>query len=505
MPAVAAIKTELLIEVKYSSAKAALMKLKIGIAIILFMFAAGGQVKALPAAPTATAGEEAQLQESRAQLHVQLGKSFLIASQQELQRVSVTDPAIASTVIVSPTQILVHGLKAGSGTLILWDSQERPQVFDLTVDFDISSLRETIRAMFPGETLQIAQSGGSLLLTGNVSSKTVSDRAAAVAATVSPAVVNMVQTTEARQTVLLQVKFAEVDRAAIQQLGLNLFSTGATNTIGLTSTQQFGESTANVGAVPATTRGGVTVQSPSVAAGGIGRTLQDTPAAFGFSDLLNVFLFRPDLNLGAQIKALEQKNLLQVLAEPNVLAVNGSEASFLAGGEFPFPVLQGGSVANAVTIQFKEFGVRLNFLPQVLPDGVIRLKVAPEVSSLDFANGLTVSGFTVPSLSSRKATTQVELRDGQSFAIAGLIDNRLTEIASKIPVLGDVPFLGNFFRSRAQNKTKTELLVMVTPRLVPGVPPELLPTTPEFPKPFLDPQKFDDKSGGAPSHGGTGR
>src|SRR6266566_4960157 len=456
------------------------MKSKIGIAIILCIFAAGSQMKALPLAPTAApAGEDTPFQPGPGQLHVQLGKSFLINSQQDLQRVSITDSTIASTVIVSPTQILVHGLKAGSGTLILWDSQDRPQVFDLTVDLDISSLRETIRTMFPGETLQVAQSGGSLVLTGNASSKTVSERAAAVAATLSPAVVNMVQTTDARQAVLLQVKFAEVDRAAIQQLGLNVFSTGATNTIGAVSTQQFGPLS------PANARGG------------------SSGATVGISDLLNVFLFRPDLNLGATIRALQQKNLLQVLAEPNVLATNGTEASFLAGGEFPFPVLQGGSVANAITIQFKEFGVRLNFLPQILPDGVIRLKVAPEVSALDFANGLNVSGFFVPALSSRKASTQVELRDGQSFAIAGLIDNRLTESASKIPVLGDVPILGNFYKSRAQNKSNTELLVMVTPHLVQPAPPAQLPAQPEFPKPFLDRPQFDGKSGAAPSQGGT--
>ena len=480
------------------------MKSKIGIAVILCIFAAGSQMKALPVALMAPASEDTPFQQGPGQLHVQLGKSFLINSQQDLQRVSITDSTIASTVVVSPTQILIHGLKAGSGTLILWDSHERPQVFDLVVDLDINALRDTMRTMFPGETLQVAQSGGSLVLTGNVSSKAVSERAAAVAATVSPAVVNMVQTTEGRQTVLLQVKFAEVDRAAIQQLGMNLFSTGATNTLGATSTQQFDPLSANVGAIPANVRGGGSVTAPNVAAGGIGRTLRDTPAAFGFSDLLNVFLFRPDLNLGAQIKALQSRNLLQVLAEPNVLTTNGTEASFLAGGEFPFPVVQGGSVGNAITIQFKEFGIRLTFLPQVLPDGLIRLKVAPEVSSLDFANGLTISGFTVPALSSRKASTQVELRDGQSFAIAGLIDNRLTELASKIPVLGDIPILGNFFKSRAQNKTNTELLVMVTPHLVQAAPPEQLPAQPEFPKQFLDRPQFDGKPGETPSQSGSG-
>jgi len=230
------------------------MKSKIGIAVILCIFAAGSQMKALPVALMAPASEDTPFQQGPGQLHVQLGKSFLITSQQDLQRVSITDSTIASTVVVSPTQILIHGLKAGSGTLILWDSHERPQVFDLVVDLDINALRDTMRTMFPGETLQVAQSGGSLVLTGNVSSKAVSERAAAVAATVSPAVVNMVQTTEGRQTVLLQVKFAEVDRAAIQQLGMNLFSTGATNTLGATSTQQFDPLSANVGAIPANVR-----------------------------------------------------------------------------------------------------------------------------------------------------------------------------------------------------------------------------------------------------------
>src|SRR5206468_10059739 len=166
------------------------------------------------------------------------------------------------------------------------------------------------------------------------------------------------------------------------------------------------------------------------------------------------------------IRALEQKNLLQILAEPNVMALDGTEASFLAGGEFPFPVVQGGGALTTVTIMFKEFGVRLNFTPQVMTDGAIRLKVAPEVSALDFANALTVSGFLVPAISTRRAQTQVELRDGQSFAIAGLMDNRLTEIGSKVPGLGNIPILGTFFKSRATNRSNTELLVTVTPRLV---------------------------------------
>jgi pilus assembly protein CpaC len=309
--------------------------------------------------------------------------------------------------------------------------------------------------------------------------------------------VNLVTFTEGRQVILLQVKFAEIDRSALQQVGVTLFSTGAANTLGIIGTHQFDAPNANIGAVPASASTG-TIAGSTVASGGIGRTNAGTPGAFGFTDVLNLFLFRPDLNLGAAIKALQQQNVLQILAEPNVMAVNGTESSFLAGGEFPFPVVQGGTT-NAVTVQFKEFGIRLNFVPHVMPNGVIRLKVSPEVSALDFANGLTISGFTVPALTSRKATTEVDLKDGQSFAIAGLMDNRLTEVASKIPILADVPILGNLFKSKATNRTKTELLVMVTPRVVEATSPGQTPALPEFPKSFLDTNKFDGKTGQTPT------
>jgi pilus assembly protein CpaC len=212
-------------------------------------------------------------------------------------------------------------------------------------------------------------------------------------------------------------------------------------------------------------------------------------------DVLNVFAFNTDINLGAAIKALQQKNILQILAEPNLLASNGKEASFLAGGEFPFPVVQGGASINTVTIQFKEFGVRLNFTPTVTSSGKIRMKVKPEVSALDFNNAVAIGGFLVPALSTRRAETEIELADGQSFAIAGLIDNRVTEIYSKIPGIGDIPIIGYLFKSRSITKSKTELVVLVTPKFVKPLNPDQLPPIPEMPKPFLDEQKFDGKVG----------
>lgn len=195
-----------------------------------------------------------------------------------------------------------------------------------------------------------------------------------------------------------------------------------------------------------------------------------SPATATLTNALNLFLYRPDLNLGATIEALEAKNLLQILAEPNVLAMNGKAASFISGGEFPVPVVQGGANVGAVTIQFREFGVKLNFLPTITPRGTIRLQVAPEVSSLDYSNGVVLSGFTIPAIDTRKVQTEIELENGQSFAIAGLLDNRFSETLDKIPGIGNIPLLGKLFQSRVLTKNNSELLIMVTPELVRPIP-----------------------------------
>lgn len=409
------------------------------------------------------------------------GKSMVIQSPEPLKRVSVTSEDVAAALIVSPNQLLLHGLQPGVVTLLLWNEQEEIRFYDLQVEVDLRHLREALQDAFPGETIQISQSGGSVVLSGIVSSAGVAERAEAMAKTVAKGVVNLLSPAAMTQVVLLQVRFAEVDRIASQQLGANILSTGALNTPGTISTQQF-----------QSLRGQTDVSSA------IPGTLQGFSSEFQLSDLLNIFVFRPDLNLGLLIKALQQRSLLQILAEPNLLALGGKEASFVAGGEFPIPILQGAGGAQTVTIQFKEFGVRLKFLASPNPDGTISLKVAPEVSTLDYANAITLSGFTIPALSTRRAETEVQLKDGQSFAIAGLIDNRVIETASKIPWLGDVPFLGKLFQSRDFKQNKSELLVMVTPRLVKPIEPGQLPPDIGFPAPFLDTGKFDEKTGKAP-------
>ena len=232
--------------------------------------------------------------------------------------------------------------------------------------------------------------------------------------------------------------------------------------------------------------GGVT-PGPITSTGGTSTTT--------ISNYLNLFFFNPQVHLGAVIEALQAKNLLQILAEPNLIAVNGKESSFLAGGEFPFPVVQPGATGiSTVTIQFREFGVRLRFTPVIQPNGNIHLHVIPEVSTLDFANSVTISGTTIPALSTRKADTEFELQDGQSFVIAGLMDNRVTDIVNKIPGLGDIPILGNFFRSKSLQKSNSELMVLCTARRV--SPSGQEPKGPAPPKPFLDLQKFDGKKTG---------
>jgi len=272
--------------------------------------------------------------------------------------------------------------------------------------------------------------------------------------------------------VMLAVKFAEVDRTKIQQMGINLMNLGGLNTLGAISTQQFG--------------------APTLGTGGQGSIAAATAGSFSVTDILNIFLFRPDINLAATIRDLEQKSVLQILAEPNLLALNGQPASFLAGGEFPFPVVQGGSNFTAVTIQFRQFGVRLQFTGFIAKDDTMRLKVAPEVSTLDFTNALTVAGFVVPAISTRRAETEIELRDGQSFGIAGLLDHRAQMQMNKVPGIGDLPILGHLFRSHSLNRSDTELLVLVTPRIVdPLKSGAKAPAEPLAPIPNMDHLNYD--------------
>jgi len=434
--------------------------------------------KQAPAAQITLPPQSAQQSQGSAPLRVMVGKSVLIITTEKLKRISVTDSAIASVAPVTPTQILVHGRAPGEISLLIWDELERYRSFDLRVDVDVSACAEEERRVFPEEQISVSPSRAAIVLSGHVTTEDIAKRAGELAKAYSPNVVNVLTFGPVgAQEVLLQVKFAEVDRTALTQMGVNFISTGAGNTQGTVTTGQFG------GFGPQTLTGGTsTTTSPT------GSTTTST-ASTSINNVLNLFVFRPDINFGAVIEALETKNLLQILAEPNLIAVNGKQASFLAGGQFPFPIVQPGQGFTAVTISFKEFGVKLDFKPEIMPNGNIHLHVAPEVSTLDFANALTISGFTIPALSTRKADTEFELQDGQSFVIAGLMDNRVTSIYNKIPGLGDIPILGAFFRSKNLQKSNSELMVLCTVRRV--SPTTETPTLPKPPKPYMDDAKFD--------------
>jgi pilus assembly protein CpaC len=389
-------------------------------------------------------------QDSTNDLSVTVGKTVLVDCAKRIERVSVGLGEFAEATAVSPTEILVNGKAAGETSLIIWEAGGVRQIFNVVVrpgaivtTDRLEEIRRELRTELPGQTLKLTTENGAVFLRGTVKDLNSSDRAVQIASTAGK-VINLlyVKVPPAEPQILLKVRFASVDRSLSRQLGMNLFSTGAGNTIGGISTGQY--------------------SPPS-----IGLPSGSTPASATISNALNLMAFYPGINLGATIEALESKGLVQTLAEPNVLAENGKQASFLAGGEYPYPVAQGTSGgAGAVTIEFKEYGVRLNFIPTITARGTIRLQVAPEVSALDFTNAVEVSGFNVPAINTRKVKTVIELTDGQSFAIGGLLDNRETETFQKIPFLGDIPILGKFFQSINRNKTNTELIVIVTPEIV---------------------------------------
>jgi pilus assembly protein CpaC len=447
------------------------------------------------APPPAPSTGAASAQDSANDLTVGVGKSVLVDCAQPIERIAVGSGDIAEATAVSPTEIMLNGKVAGETSLIVWQQGGTRQFFNVTVRVSsaaandrLESLRRELRTELPGQTLRVTSENGLVFLRGTVNDLTSSDRAVQIASTAGK-VVNLlyVNVPPPEPQILLKVRFASLDRNLNKQLGANLFSLGAANTIGSVTTQQYSP--------PTITQG-------TAAAG----TTAATPPSATLTNLLNLFIFRPDINLGATIQALEQKGIVQVLAEPNVLTVNGKQGSFLAGGQYPYPVVQGvgGGSAGAVTIQFKEFGVRLNFIPTVTPRGTIRLQVSPEVSSLDFANGVTVSGFTVPGVDIRRVKTEVELSEGQSFAIGGLLDNRETQTFSKIPFIGDVPVLGKFFQSINKSRTNTELIVIVTPEIVHPIPAGAPLPALKYPETFLPsasgiPMNTPDTPGATPT------
>jgi pilus assembly protein CpaC len=425
---------------------------------------AGLQAQTMPP-PSQPAG--ASMQDSANDLSVAVGKTVLVDCAKPVMRVAIGLGDIAEATAISPTEIMLNGKASGETSLIIWDTTGGRQFFNVTVrasasaaNDNLDAVRRELRMELPGQTLNISSENGSVLLRGTVKDLDSSRRAVKIAST-GGNVVNLldVNVPASEPQILLKVRFLSVDRSKETQLGINLFNNGLGNTLGAITTGQFSP--------PSTSATGTVISSD-----------------------LNLMAFFPGLSgFGATIEALETKIGAQVLAEPNLLAANGKQASFLAGGEYPYPVVQGGSggAGASVTIIFKEYGIRLNFIPTITPRGTIRLQVAPEVSALDTTHEIQISGFEVPAITTRKMNTEVELVDGQSFVIGGLLDNTESETFTKIPFLGDIPVLGKFFQSMDKTKANTELIVIVTPEIVApisaGAPvPEL-----KFPGKFLPP------------------
>jgi len=409
------------------------------------------------------------------------GRGELLQFQRDITKVVVSEPKIADAVVVSPREVMVNAKAPGNATVMVWETGAEPARYDVTVlkdnsEFDAFSKQIQNAA---GSPISVTGSGETIVLSGSVKSAEESKRLASMAQARAKNVINLLQVpppAEPRQ-ILLQVKIADVNRAALTTVGFNLFSLNP-KFVGETTTEQF--------ASPRFSQ--LQAQNGQVANNTV-----------NFSDLLNLFAFRPDLNIGATIKALQERNLLQILAEPNLICLEGKDATFIAGGQFPYPTITttptGGATAPVVTVQFKPFGVKLDFTPTVTPQGAIDLKVAPEYSSLDYTNAVTLEGFTIPALAQRRAETEVILKDGESFAIAGLINNQVVETLDKIPGLGSVPILGKLFQSRSKQKSDDELLVVITPHFVRPLSPAEKAKLPEMPEKFM-PTVVDEKSKG---------
>src|SRR5579863_9307373 len=399
--------------------------------------------------------------QSAEDLRLTVGKSVVIDYPSDIRQISTSSPDIVDAAPVTTREILLHGKGLGNATLVVWSKTGERTFYNVTVELNLDPLRKILKDTFPNEPIVPQSSRESLSLNGIISSKDVGDRAVALAGPFAKNVVNNMQlgNPPVEKQILLRVKFAELDRTKAEQYGVNWFSQ-AGQTGFFASTQQSG--------ISSTTSGGAGAQN-----------------TLSIASALNIFAFDPKLNLGAFIQALQTEDILQILAEPNLVTTNGKEAYFLVGGEFPVPVLQGGGNAGSVTVQFKEFGIRLRFTPVITGNHTIKLHLAQEVSTLDAADGVTFNGFVIPAISTRRAESDVELGEGQSFVVAGLLDNRDTESFSKLPFLGDIPVLGTLFKSRTVKKSRTDLVMLVTPEVTQPLGPSDPRPEIAFPKDFL--------------------
>jgi pilus assembly protein CpaC len=407
------------------------------------------------------------------QLHITVGRSVMLTSATPLRRIYVGNPAVLQTYTSGSSEIVLTAKTAGVSSMVLWDEAGGHRLYTVSADLDPNALRASFDAAFPGSSIHVETGEGKVFLTGTVASDAASDAALKMASLYTKDVVNSLVVVPVHgKQVELKLRIVEVDRTRMDQLGINIFAGGRTTLA--TSTQQFSSS--------------VTGSGSSLTA----------------ADPLNIFLYNTKLNVGLTVKDLEQKQILQVLAEPTLTTLSGLPAHFLSGGEFPFPVVQGGAGNNtAISIQFRPYGVKVEFTPTVNADGSIRIKLSPEVSTLDYTNAVTISGFTIPALSTRQTETEVEIQNGQSFVVSGLLDHRTTEIMSKVPGIAEIPILGQLFHSKNFNHSVVELVIIVTATVVDPLTlsPQAVPEQPKMSVPNLDPNAFDGRAHDLPKGG----
>ena len=436
-------------------------RLLLGVPLLLAVSPGYAQIPVTTAAPLAV--QNAATVDT---IHVTVGQTIVLTSPESLARVYVGDPHVVHSFSSGPHEVLITSKTPGVSSLVLWDKTGKHRLYTVFSDIDLGHLRTSLSDALPEASLQVEAREDSIQLSGVVSSQAQVDTAVKLAADYSKSVMNdlRIVATHGKQ-VQLKLRIVEVDRTRLEQFGLNFLSQG-NNTSGIT-TQQFG----NASYAPNATTGleQITINNP-----------------------LNLLFFSAGHNAGVTVQDLENKQILQVLAEPTLTTISGQQARFLSGGEFPFPVVQGGTGnSTAITIQFRPYGVKVDFTPTVNSDGTIHLKVNPEVSALDYTNAVTISGFTIPALSTRRAETEVEIRNGESFVVSGILDHRTTEALSKVPGIADIPILGQLFRSRNINHSVVELVIVVTATVVDPLTVKQDVKEPKLAVPMISPSAFD--------------
>ncbi len=419
------------------------------------------------------------------QLTVTVGKSLIIDSPLSIKRLAFANGTLVEAQAIGPKEVLLNGKAPGETNLTIWQEDGTRLIYDLTVRVSpqrLIAVRQQIARDYPDADINVTFDNDTAFVRGTVKTVTDADRIIAIVATMAKAVnLLKVEVPAVEPQILLKVRFANVDRTTSRQLGINFATTAFNQTTGIGT----GSSLLSSAVAP-------------VSSSLIGQAV---------SSAANIFALRPDINLLTEITALESRNLLEMIAEPNLLTYSGTRATFAAGGEFPYLTPQPTAGGTIFSIEFKQYGVLLSFLPRVTPQGTIHMQISPEVSALDYTNSVTIQGTAVPGLTTRRVNAEVDLESGQTFVIAGMLDKQITEAFSKIPGLGDIPILGKLFQSKTITKNNSELMIIITPEIVRPLPagqmvPELKWTVPFMSdnSPFPMRQPGMDTTGPVPIH-----